>query len=482
MEVNSGAVCSVVNERTLRRLRVSKHKLQHCDLQLRTYNQQQLKVLGSVTVQVNYRGRQEQLRLVVVKRAGVNLLGRDWFKALGIELKVNQLRMDKVSQSPSLTSVLKKHSKVFQPGLGKSQGPPVRVEVQPHAQPRFYKPRPVPFALLPRVDEALIKLIGQGRVFPTFRIAWDAHRITQCTRSDPTLARVQRWVVNAWPHGKLEEEFKPFVRRQHELSEYRGCLLWGCRAVVPNQARSHVLELLHSTHPGIVRMKALARSTVWWPGIDGDIEKKVRACQRCQETRPEPPRARLHPWEYAKNPWSRIHIDFAGPFQGTVFLLVVDAHSKWLKVFPLKSMSSATVCRKLRALFAVHGVPDTVVSDNGTAFCSEEFQVFMRDNQIRHVRVAPYHPSSNGQVERMVQETKQVLRRMSGGDMDTKLARFLLSQHVLPHSTTGKSPAEMLMGRRLHTALDKLHPDLLGEMMDKQKKLSQQSNPESAIL
>lgn len=119
---------------------------------------------------------------------------------------------------------------------------------------------------------------------------------------------------------------------------------------------------------------------------------------------------------------------------------MVDAHSKWLEVLPLKSMSSATVCRKLRALFAVHGVSDTVVSDNGTALCPEEFQVFMRDNQIRHVRVAPYHPSTNGQVERMVQETKQVLRRMSGGDMDTKLARFLLSQHVLPHSTTGKTP------------------------------------------
>lgn len=70
----------------------------------------------------------------------------------------------------------------------------------------------------------------------------------------------------------------------------------------------------------------------------------------------------------------------------------------------------------------------------------------------------------------MVQETKQVLRRMERGDMATKLARFLLSQHILPHSTTGKSPAELLMGRRLHTALDRLHPDLQTEMVDKQEK------------
>ncbi|XP_042150746.1 uncharacterized protein K02A2.6-like [Ixodes scapularis] len=235
------------------------------------------------------------------------------------------------------------------------------------------------------------------------------------------------------------------------------------------QARDQVLELLHTTHPGIVRMKALARSTVWWPGIDQDIERKVRTCLPCQETRPQPARARLHPWEFARNPWSRIHIDFAGPFQGKVFLLVVDAHSKWLEVIQIASMSSAAVCQRLRVLFATHGVPDTIVSDNGTAFVSQEFEEFLQRNQIRQVKVAPYHPSSNGQVERMVQETKQVLRRMEGGDMATKLARFLLSQHILPHSTTGKSPAELLMGRRIRTALDRLHPDLQAEMVDKQE-------------
>ncbi|XP_042148783.1 uncharacterized protein K02A2.6-like, partial [Ixodes scapularis] len=244
---------------------------------------------------------------------------------------------------------------------------------------------------------------------------------------------------------------------------------WGCRVIIPEQARDQVLELLHTTHPGIVRMKALARSTVWWPGIDQDIERKVRTCLPCQETRPQPARARLHPWEFARNPWSRIHIDFAGPFQGKVFVLVVDAHSKWLEVIQIASMSSAAVCQRLRVLFATHGVPDTIVSDNGTAFVSQEFEEFLQRNQIRHVKVAPYHPSSNGQVERMVQETKQVLRRMEGGDMATKLARFLLSQHILPHSTTGKSPAELLMGRRLRTALDRLHPDLQAEMVDKQE-------------
>ncbi|XP_064475711.1 uncharacterized protein K02A2.6-like [Ornithodoros turicata] len=172
MEVDSGAVCSVVNERTFRRLRLSKHKLQPCELRLRTYSQQELRVLGSATVNVCHKGRQERLRLVVVKGAGVSLLGRDWFKALEIEVKIHRLDAGVKNLGSSTTPVLCKYAKVFQPGLGKSKGPPVRVEVEPTAQPKFYKARPVPFALLPKVDEALDKLVEQGILEPVRHSSW----------------------------------------------------------------------------------------------------------------------------------------------------------------------------------------------------------------------------------------------------------------------------------------------------------------------
>ncbi|KAM7300035.1 uncharacterized protein ISCGN_020599, partial [Ixodes scapularis] len=186
-----------------------------------------------------------------------------------------------------------------------------------------------------------------------------------------------------------------------------GCIIWGSRLVIPKVAQSTVLDILHTAHPGIVRMKALARSTVWWPGIDHDIEEKAASCSTCQEHRPSMPRAPVHPWETTQHPWSRLHIDFAGPFKGKIFLIVVDSFSKWLDVYIMNSMSSSAVVQKLRMLFAVHGVPDVIVSDNGTAFVSAEFKEFTSRNQIRHVAVAPYHPSSNGQAERMVRETKE---------------------------------------------------------------------------
>ncbi|XP_053311898.1 uncharacterized protein K02A2.6-like [Spea bombifrons] len=286
---------------------------------------------------------------------------------------------------------------------------------------------------------------------------------------DPLLSRVLNWVWRGWPKAKVEDMFKPFVVRQHELSAYKGCLLWGYRVVIPNAGQAKVLHALHEGHPGIVRMKALARSYVWWPKMDEVIEKWVKNCVPCQSTRHAPPKAPVHPWEVTRSPWSRLHIDFAGPFHGQMFFLVVDSFSKWLEVVPVTSATSVTVIKILRSLFATHGLPDTIVSDNGTQFTSSEFKIFMESNLIRHVTIAPFHPSSNGQAERMVQTTKDSLKRIIEGDWNRRLANFLLQQHVTPCSSTGRSPAELLMNRRLKTCLDRLHPDLTSELQEKQE-------------
>ncbi|XP_046869411.1 uncharacterized protein K02A2.6-like [Drosophila willistoni] len=113
-------------------------------------------------------------------------------------------------------------------------------------------------------------------------------------------------------------------------------------------------------------MKALARSYVWWPNIDAEIELIVKKCIPCQQNRNDHSEAPVHHWESAKRPWSRLHIDFAGPFQGKTFLLVVDSYSKWLEVAVVSSTSTAATIKVLRQLFATHGLPDQLVSDNGT--------------------------------------------------------------------------------------------------------------------
>ncbi|XP_053229066.1 uncharacterized protein K02A2.6-like, partial [Podarcis raffonei] len=238
-----------------------------------------------------------------------------------------------------------------------------------------------------------------------------------------------------WPSSSPGPEFAGYTTRKHELSAHKGCLLWGSRVVVPQPLRKRVLTALHETHPGVVRMKALARSYVWWPGIDGEIEAWVKHCQACQESRPDPPRAPVQSRESARAPWSRLHVDFAGPFQGKTFFIVVDSYTKWLEVALVPSTSTSAAIRVLRRLFATHGLPDTLVSDNGTAFTSGEFQTFTAQNAIRHIRSAPFHPATNGQAERMVRTTKDTLRRMTQGDWEYRLATFLLAQP--PHFFRG---------------------------------------------
>ena len=136
-------------------------------------------------------------------------------------------------------------------------------------------------------------------------------------------------------------------------------------------------------------------------------------------------------------------------------MVVVDAHSKWLDVAVVTTPSSQQAIKVLRNLFATHGLPEMMVSDNGSAFTSAEFQTFVKRNGIRHVRSAPYHPSSNGQAERVVQTFKEAILKTTG-DLDTRLARFLFQYRLTPHTTTGLSPAEMLLGRRPRSHLDLL--------------------------
>ena len=102
-------------------------------------------------------------------------------------------------------------------------------------------------------------------------------------------------------------------------------------------------------------------------------------------------------------PWSCIHIDYASPLQGHTFLVVVDVYSKWMDVRPVKSATSAATISQLRAIFATHGIPELLVSNNGPAFTSSEFEEFMHLNGIRHTTSARYHPATNGLAERAVQ-------------------------------------------------------------------------------
>ncbi|CAC5384110.1 unnamed protein product [Mytilus coruscus] len=139
-----------------------------------------------------------------------------------------------------------------------------------------------------------------------------ANNIKRETEKDSTLVKVKHATLYGWPkYTDISNELKPYFRVKDELSMEEGCLLRGIRVIIPERYRADVLNELHVNHPGIVRMKGLARMHVWWPNLDTDIEITVRNCTACQNTQAAPPVATANPWIWPSKPWQRVHIDFA---------------------------------------------------------------------------------------------------------------------------------------------------------------------------
>ncbi|XP_062380634.1 uncharacterized protein K02A2.6-like [Sardina pilchardus] len=323
--------------------------------------------------------------------------------------------------------------------------------------------------VLSRLEKAGLRLKRTKCELLKDEVCYLGHKVRKWTARDVTLSQVHNYVLSGWPEIK-DPQLMPYYSRKLELSAQDGCILWGARTVIPQQGRVALLKSLHQSHPGVSRMKALARSYVWWPRMDQDIEREVSMCEECQQNRKAPPNAPLHPWEWPERPWSRIHIDYAGPFLGRMFLIIVDAHSKWIDVYPTNSSTSQITIEKLRHCFAAQGLPQIVVSDNGSCFTSSDFDQFMTQNGIQHITSAPFHPSSNGLAERAVQTFKEGVKKLRGGSIETRVSRFLFSYRITPQATTGLSPAEMLMNRRLRSAFDLLKPDIKSKIQQRQLK------------
>ena len=166
---------------------------------------------------------------------------------------------------------------------------------------------------------------------------------------DRVLAHVLQNAQSGWPESCNDEEMKPFLSKRNELStqqEFRPPSPW-----------SSILKELHATHPGASCMKSLGHMFVWWPGFDQQVEKIVHGCDLCQCSRAAHAAAPFHRWVW---PWAHLHCDYAGPFLGHKFLVVMYVHFKWLKVFPMLSTTTTATVEKLRVLFAQFGLPETL--------------------------------------------------------------------------------------------------------------------------
>ncbi|XP_045452509.1 uncharacterized protein K02A2.6-like [Melitaea cinxia] len=286
--------------------------------------------------------------------------------------------------------------------------------------------------------------------------------VAKHTQRDPVLSKVFTYLREGWPKI-IDKELLNYKGKERELYLIKDCIIWRDRIVIPNSLKSKVLIELHAGHLGINKMQALANSCFWWPNISNDIKNITSNCEGCIQNRNLPPLKHLHNWEWPNEPWKRLHADFAGPFRGHMWLIVMDAHSKWPEVAKMKLTTSSATIKCLRSMFARFGLPEQFVTDNGPQWTSAEFITFCKNNNIRHICTAPYHPASNGLAERGVQTFKKAMlaQTFNNKDLDHSVQQWLLAYRSAPHATTGRAPCELMLGRQLRTRLSLIKKDVI---------------------
>ncbi|XP_062699677.1 uncharacterized protein K02A2.6-like [Aedes albopictus] len=321
---------------------------------------------------------------------------------------------------------------------------------------RLDSSNPVPFD---PEEELFIRQVA-ATAAASFALKWE--NIEEECRKDLEIIELIKMIRNG------DEENMPLSYKviANELCIVGDVLLRVDRIVIPKSLREHVLQLAHEGHPGMRMMKSHLRSNVWWPQIDQQVERVVRQCKGCSlVAAPNPPEPLIRK-QLPDQPWIDVAADFLGPLpDGQYLLVVVDYYSRFMEVSEMHSITASETISELAIIFSRFGLPMTLRVDNGPQLNEncEEFREFCESNGITLINTIPFWPAMNGEVER---QNRSLLKRLRisqqlGKDWRAEMRQYLLTYHSTNHSTTGKSPAELMFGRKLRTKLPQVPPHRL---------------------
>ena len=296
-----------------------------------------------------------------------------------------------------------------------------------------YTPMPAP-------EVALDLAIHHMHITPEKKLAFQ-----QSIQDDPLLRSLAETIIAGWPEDikDLPNALRPYHTYRDVMTVEDGLILCGEALIIPPSERGKVLESIHEGHLGISKCQFRARQCVYWPGINADIRKMVEACPTCQLHRPQESRQPLQSTPAPERPWQHLGADYFS-FDGSEYLVIVDYYTKMpfvRKMSPSHCNSTRTIA-VLKELFAEHGIPEVIWTDNGPQFPSHLFAEFTKDWNIDHTRSSPRNPRSNGQAESAVKIVKGLLTWAKFSGQDLYLA--LLAYRSTPVDAHLWSPAEML--------------------------------------
>ena len=208
--------------------------------------------------------------------------------------------------------------------------------------------------------------------------------VLDATRSDKTLQKLTGYISSGrFNTCKKDPDTKCYSSVFYELSNINGILLRGQQVVIPHFLQEQVVKISHEGHQRIVLTKQFLQSRVWFPGIDKLVEREVKSCLPCQAATPVTSRTPLVMSELPSKPWERFAIDFCGPFPtGELALVVVDEYSRYPELEIVTPTSMTAIRPNLEKIFAIHGIPDLVKSDNRPPFDSHAFEDYTKEKDL----------------------------------------------------------------------------------------------------
>ena len=239
------------------------------------------------------------------------------------------------------------------------------------------------------------------------------------TQKDQDLRTVKTFIQSGWPEKPtgLKSTVTPYYHFRDELATQEGLVFRGNRLVIPKSLRRQILSELHSAHQGLESTLRRATETIHWPHLNQELKDYISRCETCDTYNYRQPKQPLITHDTPERAWAKVGCDLF-EFNEKSYLATVDYYSNFFEVDRLDQLTSKNVIKKLKPHFARYGIPDTVVTDNGPQFISEEFQEFSTKYGFEHVRTSPYHHQSNGKAESAVKQAKRILRacKASGED------------------------------------------------------------------
>ena len=302
-------------------------------------------------------------------------------------------------------------------------------------------------------------------------------QIIEAQKEDPVCRQINTYCFEGWPDKhSVNDAMKPYWSTRGELTVVQNILLKGTRIVIPSSRQLEILDKIHEGHQGIAKCRERAKGSVWWPGLSREFQDLVQQCRTCalhRDNKPEPLIATPLP----DRPWQIVATDLF-QMKGMDYLIVIDYYSRYVEVAAMtKTTKSSEIIRALKSIFAHHGIPKQLRSDNGPQYDSAEFSHFAKEWGFKQVTTSPKFPQSNREVERGVQTVKNLLQKAEC------LAKGLLEYRSTPLACEF-SPAQLLMGRKLRNSVPMFHTELNPHWPDLEKlharesesKLKQQSN------